>query len=102
MTKKALELKDNIPGQYSTPAIKSRISILITNVSLLDMYLHLTQIPHKKVVNQVAEINLELIALQREMDKIDQKDYLDFCYQISQADSSKILSGVIFFENKKV
>lgn len=73
LTKKALELKDNIPGQYSNPAIKSRISILITNVSLLDMYLHLTQIPYKKVVNQVAEINLELIALQREMDKIDVK-----------------------------
>ncbi len=73
LTKKALELKDNIPGQYNNPAIKSRISILITNVSLLDMYLHLTQIPHKKVVKQVAEINLELIALQREMDKIDVK-----------------------------
>ena len=46
---------------------------MITNVSLLDMYLHLTQIPYKKVVKQVAEINLELIALQREMDKIDVK-----------------------------
>lgn len=73
LTKKALELKDNIPSQYNNPAIKSRISILITNVSLLDMYMHLTQIPDKKVIKQIAEINLELIALQREMDKIDVK-----------------------------
>jgi hypothetical protein len=73
LTKKALELKDNIPSQYNNPAIKSRISILITNVSLLDMYMHLTQIPDKKVIKQIAEINIELIALQREMDRIDVK-----------------------------
>ena len=73
LTKKALELKDNIPEQYNNSAIKSRISILITHVSLLDMYMHLTQIPDKKAIKQIAEINLELIALQREMDKIDVK-----------------------------
>lgn len=73
LTQKALELKENLPVQYNNPSIKSRISILITNVSLLEMYLHLTQIPDKKVVKQIAEINLELIALQREMDKVDVK-----------------------------
>lgn len=74
LTKKALELKENLPVQYNTPSIKSRIAILITNLSLLDMYLHLTQIPDKKVVHQITEINLELIALQREMDKVDVKN----------------------------
>lgn len=74
LTKKALDLKENLPIQYNTPSIKSRIAILITNLSLLDMYLHLTQIPDKKVVRQIAEINLELIALQREMDKVDVKN----------------------------
>jgi hypothetical protein len=39
----------------------------------LDMYLHLSQIPAQKVVRQITEINLELIALQREMDKVDMK-----------------------------
>jgi len=73
LTKKVTEMKDNIPDQYNTPSIKSRISILLTNVSLLDMYLHLSQIPAQKVVRQITEINLELIALQREMDKVDMK-----------------------------
>lgn len=74
LTKKAQNLKENLPVQYNTPSIKSRIAILITNISLLDMYMHLTQIPDKKVVHQIAEINLELIALQREMDKVDVKN----------------------------
>lgn len=73
LTKKAEELKNSIPGQYNNAAIRSRISIVITNVSLLDMYMHLTQIPDKKVVRQIGEINQELIALQRELDKIDMK-----------------------------
>jgi len=36
------------------------------------------------------------------LEKVDQQGYLDFLYQISQADSSRILSGIIFFENAKV
>lgn len=89
LTKKATELNDNLPGQYNNPAIKSRISILITNVSLLDMYLHLKPIPTQKVVRQISEINLELIALQREMDKIDVKSKI--IIEEGEADMLKIL-----------
>lgn len=73
LTKKAMALNDNIPYTFSKPQIKSRISTLITKVQMLDLYLHLDNIPDKKVTQLVAEINLELVSLQRQMDKIVDK-----------------------------
>lgn len=73
LSKKAIALNDNIPPQYSNPAIKSRISALITQVRLLDLYIHLDNIPEKKVVVLVSEINVQLASLQRQMDKIVEK-----------------------------
>ena len=73
LTKKAMALNDNIPFEFSKPQIKSRISTLITKVQMLDLFLNLDTIPDKKVTQLVAEINLELVSLQRQMDKIVDK-----------------------------
>lgn len=73
ISKKAMALNDNIPGQFDKPQIKSRISTLITKVRLLDLYIHLDNIPDKKVVQTIAQINNELSSLQRQMDKITEK-----------------------------
>jgi len=73
ISKKAMALNDNTPFQYNKPQIKSRISTLITKVRLLDLYIHLDNIPDKKVVHMIAEINNELSSLQRQMDKITEK-----------------------------
>ena len=73
ISKKAMALNDNIPYNFSKPQIKSRISTLITKVRMLDLYIHLDNIPDKKVTQLVAEINLELVSLQRQMDKIVDK-----------------------------
>lgn len=73
LSKKAMALNDNIPYDYNKPQIKSRISTLITKVRLLDLFIHLDNIPDKKVTKLVAEINLELVSLQRQMDKIVEK-----------------------------
>ncbi|WP_091258657.1 hypothetical protein [Flavobacterium omnivorum] len=73
LTKKAMALNDNIPFEFSKPQIKSRISTLITKVQMLDLFLNLDNIPDKKVTQLVAEINLELVSLQRQMDKIVDK-----------------------------
>jgi hypothetical protein len=40
---------------------------------LLDLYIHLDNISDKKVVHLIAEINVELASLQRQMDKIVEK-----------------------------
>jgi hypothetical protein len=73
ISKKAMALNENIPTNFNIPQIKSRIATLITKVCLLDLFIHLDNIPDKKVVHLVAEINIELISLQRQMDKIVEK-----------------------------
>ena len=73
LTKKVMALTVQIPIQYDKPQIRSRIGALITKVQMLDLYIHLDNIPDKKVTQLVAEINLELVSLQRQMDKIVEK-----------------------------
>ncbi len=73
ISKKAMALPNNVPYNFSKPQIKSRISVLITKVRLLDLFIHLDNIPDKKVVLLIAEINKELVSLQRQMDKIVEK-----------------------------
>lgn len=73
ISKKAMVLKNNIPELFNKPQIKSRVSVLITKVRLLDMFIHLDNIPDKKVVQLVGEINKELATLQRQMDIISEK-----------------------------
>ena len=73
LSKKVMALNDNIPYQFNKPQIKSRISTVITKVRLLDLFIHLDNIPDKKVTLLVSEINLELVSLQRQMDKIVEK-----------------------------
>jgi hypothetical protein len=73
ISKKAMELNNNIPIQFDKPQIRSRISTLITKVRMMDLYIHLDEIPDDKVVRLIGEINIELASLQREMDKIVEK-----------------------------
>jgi len=76
LSKKATALNDNIPPEFSKPQIKSRISTLITKVRLLDLFIHLDNIPDKKVILLVSEINSELVSFQNQMDKIVQKSQI--------------------------
>jgi hypothetical protein len=73
LSKKVMMLNDNIPSQFNKPQIRSRIATLITKVRLLDLFIHLDNIPAKKVILLVSEINNELASLQRQMDKIVEK-----------------------------
>lgn len=73
ISKKAMALNNNIPAQFNQPQIRSRISILITKIKMLDLFIHLNKIPDDKVVFLIQEINKELISLERQMDKIVEK-----------------------------
>jgi hypothetical protein len=73
LSQKAMALNNNIPVEYNEPQIKSRIATLITKVRLLDLFIHLDNIPDKKVTLLVSEINVELVSLQRQMDIIVEK-----------------------------
>ena len=74
LSKKSMALNDNIPVEFNKPQIKARISILITKVRMMDLYLHLKDIPEQKVIALIPEINTQLVALQNQMDKIVQKN----------------------------
>ncbi|MEL1240970.1 hypothetical protein [Flavobacterium flavipallidum] len=73
IAKKVMVLNTSIPELFNKPQIKSRIQVLITKVRLMDMYIHLDNIPDKKVVELVGEINKELATLQRQMDILTEK-----------------------------
>ena len=68
-----MALNTNIPTQFDNPQIRSRIATLITQVRMLDLYINLDKVSDKKVTERLAEINLELVSLQRQMDKIVEK-----------------------------
>ncbi|MCV9932459.1 hypothetical protein OIU80_09205 [Flavobacterium sp. LS1R47] len=74
IAQKAMALNNNIPEQFNQPQIKSRISILITKIKMMDLYIHLDRIPDEKVVFLIGDINKELVSLERQMDKIVEKN----------------------------
>ncbi|WP_456313870.1 hypothetical protein [Pseudomonas shirazensis] len=73
ISKKAIALNNNIPAQFNQPQIKARISILITKVKMMDLFIHLNQIPDEKVTFLIGEINKEMVSLERQFDKIVEK-----------------------------
>lgn len=73
LSKKAMALNNSIPEEFNKPQIKARIAILVTKVRMLDLYIHLENIPDQKVIALIPEINTQLLALQSQMDKIVQK-----------------------------
>lgn len=73
LSKKAMALNNFVPMEFNKPQLKSRIAVLITKVRMLDLYIHLKDIPDQKVVALIPEINTELVSLQNQMDKIVQK-----------------------------
>ena len=70
ISKKAIALNNNIPTEFNVPQIKSRISILVTKVKMMDLFIHLNRIPDEKVAFLIGDINKELVSLQRQMDNI--------------------------------
>lgn len=74
IAQKAIALNNNIPEQFNKQQIKSRISVLITKIKMMDLYIHLDKIPDQKVVSLIGDINKELVSLERQMDKIVEKN----------------------------
>lgn len=100
LSKKALALTINIPIDFNKPQIKSRISILITKVEMLDLYIHLDNIPDKKVVGLVGEINEQLVSLQNQMNKIVQKSKIPL--EAGESEMMKMLDTARAIPNVKI
>jgi len=67
---KVAELNNNIPSQFNTTPVKSRIAILNTKINSLNLYINLRDIPVKKVEKILAEINVELYWFYEQMEEI--------------------------------
>ncbi len=76
LSKKVTDLYNNIPARYNSPQIKSRISVLTTKIKSLDLFIHLNQIPDKKVITILSDINTEINSLQMQMQEIIQKSLI--------------------------
>jgi hypothetical protein len=100
ISKKAMALNDNIPAEFNIPAIKSRISVLITKVKMLDLFIHLNQIPAEKVTFLVGDINKELVSLERQMDNIIVKSKIP--KEEGEADFLKMLDTTRAIPNSNV
>lgn len=86
---KVMALNNNIPSQFDTPQIRSRIATLITQVRMLNLYINLDRVSDKKVTKLVAEINIELVSLQRQMDKIVEKSKIPM--EVGESELLKML-----------
>jgi hypothetical protein len=70
LSKKATELKKNIPYEFNKPQIISRITVLETKIKSMDLFIHLNQIPDSKVIKIISEVNLEIASLQLQLEEI--------------------------------
>lgn len=79
------KLSSSVPEEFNTPAIQSRIALLNTNLQRLDMYMHLDQIPDKKIAEILSQSNknmqsiinqIEVILLKKSIPKEEGEDRL--------------------------
>jgi hypothetical protein len=73
LSKRALELNNNIPVKYNVPEVKSRIAVITTKINAINLYIHLGQIPDKKIVQLVQEINAELVSMNAQLEEIKRR-----------------------------
>ncbi|WP_395050579.1 hypothetical protein [Flavobacterium sp.] len=99
LSKKAMALNDFTPAEFNKPQIKARISTLVTKVRMLDLFIHLSDIPDQKVLVLVGEINEQLVSLQNQMDKIVQKSRIPL--EEGESDLLKMLDTARAIPNVK-
>jgi hypothetical protein len=76
LSKKITDLSLAIPPTIATTAVKSRISVLTTQIKMLELYMNLQQIPYEKVKLLVPEINLGIASLNAQFEEINRKQQI--------------------------
>mgnify|MGYP007032619383 CR=1 FL=1 len=99
LSKKVMVLNNFIPTEFNIPQIKARISTLTTKIRMLDLYIHLNDIPDQKILILVGEINTELASLQNQMDKTVQKSKIPL--EEGESDLMKMLDTARAIPNIK-
>lgn len=89
LSARVLQLQGTVPLAYDKPEIRSRITALITKINSLNLYMNLTDIPEKKVVENIKAINEELGSLSRQLQETKQKEFIPI--EQGEADMLKML-----------
>jgi hypothetical protein len=76
LTKKADEVLQTIPGILFRPEFKTRFTVLLNKFRSIEMYLNLSEIPEKKVIGLISEINLELLSIESQMNELARKNQI--------------------------
>ncbi len=74
LSKKAEDLNKNIPEKFNNPQVKSRISIIVTQLRSLDLYINLDQIPAEKVISLIPSVNKGMQSLEAQFQEILRKE----------------------------
>ena len=70
LSKKVVDLNLSIPLEFNKPQVRSRITVLSTKIKALDLFIHLQQIPDKKVIQFIQETNIEINSLTLQFEEI--------------------------------
>lgn len=98
LSKRVLDLNNNIPNKYNLPEIKSRIAVISTKINSINLYIHLNQIQDKKIVQLVHEINSEIASMNAQIDEI--KRLGEIKIEDGEADMIRMLDTARAIPNK--
>lgn len=64
------ELSSTVPPAFNKPEVRARIAVLTTKINSLHLFMSLQDIPDKKIVALIGEINTELTGIQFQLGEI--------------------------------
>lgn len=89
LSKKAEDLMFTVPPTFKSPQVRSRISIIITQLHSLDLYINLDKIPAEKVVSIIPNVTKGLQSLEAQFEEILRKEKIPL--EQGEADMIKML-----------
>lgn len=73
LSKRAADLNNNIPIQYNIPEVRSRIAVIGTKINAINLYINLNQIPDKKIIGLVQEVNIQVASMSAQLEEIKRR-----------------------------
>ncbi|WP_130733198.1 hypothetical protein [Flavobacterium sp. J27] len=70
VSKRADSLTLTVPEKFNIPQVRSRLITLNTKIKSLDTFIHLDEIPEKRVLSLITEINEEIKGVHNQWDEI--------------------------------
>jgi uncharacterized lipoprotein len=76
LVQKAEVLLKTIPEKINKPQFRSRLMAIVTKVKALNTFINLDQIPQKRVLTLVADLNIEVKAFQDQIEEVVRRSHI--------------------------